>query len=65
MLCFSIDLHLVGRTSTERRLAYGKALRYQSRENGEQITELELIVGNPDEKGDSPEMKEGGPKSLD
>ena len=64
MLCFSIDLHLVGRTSTARRLAYGKALRYQSRENGEQITELELIVGNPDEKGDSPEMK-GGSKSLD
>ena len=34
------------RNLIERRLAYGKALQYQSRQIGEKVTELELNISN-------------------
>ena len=36
----------MNRNLIERRLAYGKALQYQSRQNGEKVTELELDISN-------------------
>ena len=43
---YLVNIFSICRNQVERRLAYGKALRYQSRQSIEMVTELELNISN-------------------
>ena len=43
---YLVNIFSISRNQVERRLAYGKALRYQSRQSIEMVTELELNISN-------------------
>ena len=53
---YLVNIFSICRNQVERRLAYGKALRYQSRQSIEMVTELELNISNCGENEKKEEM---------